>query len=103
MGALRAAALLLQVLLVALPLLLQQAERGRGRRPSQDAVHRRPLPQAVRQYPGETRPPLAQRLQAAALSFVVFGTEVQDGLQPLSLLWTNTDKSLLFSSPPFNL
>lgn len=80
MGALRTTTLLLQVLLVALPLFLQQAESGRGRRPSQDVVRRRSLPQAVGQRPGETRPPRVQRLQAGALSFVVLGTEVQDGL-----------------------
>ena len=86
MGALCATTLLLQVLLIALPLLLQQAQRGRGRRSSQDAVRRWSLARAVVQDPGETHPPGAQGLQAGALSFVVLGTEVQDGFQPLSLL-----------------
>lgn len=81
MGALRAAALLLQVLLVALSLFLQQLQHARRRRPPQDAVQRRFLGQPVAQHPGE-----AGRLQAAAFAFVVLGAEVQDGLQPLALL-----------------
>lgn len=104
MGALCATTLLLQVLLIALPLFLQQAQSGRGRRPSQDTVHRWPLARAVVQHPGETHPPGAQWLQTAALSFVVLGTEVQDGFQPLSLLRKTdqrTSDSVFHSPVPF--
>lgn len=93
MGALCTTALLLQVLLVALSLFLQQTESGRGGRPSQDVVRRRPLPQTITQYPWKTGPCRAQRLQAGALPFVVLSAEVQDGLQPLPLLGENADQS----------
>lgn len=90
MGALCAAALLLQVLLVTLPLSLRQAESGRrARRSSQDILQGRPPGRAVAQAAGET-----QGLQPHALPFVVLRTEGQDGLQPLSLLWKDSNSQL---------
>lgn len=84
MSALGAAALLLQVLLVALPLSLRQAG-GRQRRSSQNVVQR-----AI-QAAGERHPSRVWGVRPGALALVVLGTEGQNGLQPLPLLWKDAN------------
>lgn len=81
MRALRAAALLLQVLLIALPLSLQPAKRHASSRRLRTRPPATALPPA---RPREAQP--ACLSPTGRISLVVLRTQTQDGLQSLSLL-----------------